>query len=232
MAQRFTEQAEAQVNPTFQAQTQALQAQIPDIQKLFAGLSSGLEQQGARQLQTGVRDIVEDASARGVLRSTLPVDARQDFQSQLSGALAESLGRLNLEQGQQIGNVNQQIGDLGRQRLGAVTSLADSLQQQDLRERNFAAEEKARQQDFDLRKQELALRARSSGGEVSRGEVSNRELFASALATGTGSDGKTDPGTYNTLKNQFVSAGYGTFKEFHDTYFNQFANPDHWWDYV
>lgn len=71
---------------------------------------------------------------------------------------------------------------------------------------------------------------RSSGGSGGSSQPSNQELFASALAAKTGKDGKVSPGTYNSLKKQWVSAGYGDYKSFHDRFW-KFANQAHWWDY-
>ena len=59
---------------------------------------------------------------------------------------------------------------------------------------------------------------------------SQQEQFASALAAAAGGDGKVAPGDYNALKNQWVSAGYGDYKSFHDNFW-KFANDQHWWDY-
>lgn len=70
---------------------------------------------------------------------------------------------------------------------------------------------------------------RAASGAASAGP-SNQELFASELAKSAGNDGKVSPGTYNALKQQWVSSGYGDYKAFHDKFW-KFANDKYWWDY-
>lgn len=132
MAQRFVEQATKQLNPVYQKQIKAAQAQIPGIDQYFDTLVTGLE--GQRQAET--QNILESAGSRGVLRSTLPVDAQQE----LGKALLARRGEIDLERSQQMGAVNERVGQLGLQRLSAISELADSLQRRDLMERQFALE--------------------------------------------------------------------------------------------
>lgn len=146
MATRFVQQAEQQVNPLFQQQIQAQQAQIPAIQQLYQTLTQGLQQQAQRELQTGTQSILEDASRRGVLRSTLPVDARTELQAAISQGLIGRMGELGLQQARDISGIQSNIANLGIERLRTITSLADALQAQDLRERQFAMEQAAARQ--------------------------------------------------------------------------------------
>lgn len=122
--------------------------------------------------------ISEDASRRGVLRSTLPVDAQQDLQGQIGAALAQSQGQLGLQQGEAVSGLQSQIGQLGIDRVGAVNSLANTLNKQDLSRQQFsyqkqrdAQEAEMARQRFEFEKQQAAeqiaiarQRANSSGG--------------------------------------------------------------------
>lgn len=143
MAQRFFEQATSQIAPVYDQQIQAAQSQIPAINKLYEALTSSLQQGSQADLQRGVQGIVEDASARGVLRSTLPVDARTQLQGEISRALAEGMANIGRQRLSDITGLQERVGNLQQARLGAITNLADTLQQQDIREREFAAQQEA-----------------------------------------------------------------------------------------
>lgn len=143
MAQRFIEQATKQVSPLYDQQISAAEGQIPQIQNLYNTLIGGLRGESERQLATGTQGIVEDASRRGVLRSTLPVDARTELQGAISSALTQGIGNLNLQQLENVRGLQGQIGQLRLGRQGAIQSLAESLQQADLREREFAMQQQA-----------------------------------------------------------------------------------------
>lgn len=141
MATRFLQQAQQQLNPLFAKQTKAAKAQLPAINQLYDVLVQGLE--GQRQTET--QNILESASSRGVLRSSLPVD----LQTQLGQALLAERGKLEAGRAGDIADVQSDLSQIGLQRAQSVTGLADALQQQSLREREF--------------KMQLAL-ARESGG--------------------------------------------------------------------
>lgn len=163
MATRFVQQATKTLDPLFTQQTKAVKGQIPAIQQLYDALTQGLQFQNQQQLQTGTQNIMEDASARGVLRSSLPVDARTSLTGQLGAALTEGLGRIGAQRAQDISGVNKSLADIGLQRTQSISSLADQLQGADLREREFILRKKQAQQEFALQKQ-LALMKSSSGG--------------------------------------------------------------------
>ena len=127
MANRFTEQARQQIGGVYNQHIQAAQQQIPRIQQLYETLTQGLEQAAQSQIQSGTQDILESASQRGVLRSTLPVDAQQELQSTIGQSLAEALGQQRLQQAQDVGAVRQRIGDIRTQRSQQIQSLADTL---------------------------------------------------------------------------------------------------------
>lgn len=152
MAQRFIEQAQQQVAPIYDQQIRAAQAQIPEIQNLYNTLIGGLRGESERQLATGTQNILEDAARRGVLRSTLPVDTRTELQGAISSALTRGIGDLSLQQLENVRGLQGQIGQLQLGRQGAIQSLAESLQQADLREREF-------QRALELQRQQAAQRA-------------------------------------------------------------------------
>lgn len=120
--------------------------------------------------------ISEDASRRGVLRSTLPVDAQQDLQGQIGAALAQSQGQLGLQQGEAVSGLQSQIGQLGIDRVGAVNSLANTLNKQDLSRQQFSYQKQRDAQEAELARQRFeyekqlaqqqlaAARSRASSG--------------------------------------------------------------------
>lgn len=79
-----------------------------------------------------------------------------------------------------------------------------------------------------VQQQNANTASRSSSGSST---PSKQEEFAAALAARAGGDGKVSPGTYNSLKNQWVAAGYGSYADFHNRFWKQFVNESHWWDY-
>lgn len=137
MATRFYQQATSQIAPVYDQQIKAAQSQIPSINKLYDALTSSLQQGSQTQLQQGVQGISEDASRRGVLRSTLPVDARTQLQGEISAALTSGLTDIGRQRLSDVSNIQDRIGTLRTNRLSSITGLADTLQQQDIREREF-----------------------------------------------------------------------------------------------
>jgi hypothetical protein len=168
MAQRFIEQATQQVAPLYDQQISAAEGQIPQIQNLYNTLIGGLRGESERQLATGTQGIVEDASRRGVLRSTLPVDARTELQGAISSALTQGLGNLNLQQLENVRGIQGQIGQLRLGRQGAIQSLSESLQQADLREREFAMQQEA---------------AREAARRAQAAQATDRTAFENLIAT-------------------------------------------------
>lgn len=168
MATRFIQEAESQLAPAFQTQIQGLESQIPQIGNLFDTLSTGLQQTSQRQIESGSKSIVEDAARRGVLRSTLPVDARQELQSTIGQALTEGLSQLGAQRAQQIGNVRSQVGQLGISRAQAIAELSRALETQDLARQQLEFEkqkfEKEFQADQAARAAALAAEAKSAAG--------------------------------------------------------------------
>lgn len=223
MAQRFVEQATNEIGPVYSQQIDQLNSQIPAIQQLYQTLTQGLQQQTNQQIDTGVRDITEDASRRGVLRSTLPVDARQSLLTTLSQALAEGTGKLNLQQAQEVGNIKSQVGQLGIQRASAIQSLADTLYGRDMKERQFQMEQQQAAQAMAL--------ARSKGGGGGSGRAPTQAETVSSAASSlfadlkknnlVGRDGYVSPQTYAEYRRAWGAAGFTDF----DKYFAGLKNP-------
>lgn len=225
MATRFLEQATSQLAPVYEQQIAGIQSQIPAIQQLYQTLTQGLQQQNQMQLETGTQNIVEDASRRGVLRSTLPVDARTSLVGQLGAALNEGLGRLGLQQTQDIGSLNERIAGLRVSSAKDIADLARALETQDLERLKLEETIRSNRASEDISR--ASARAGAGGGGT---ETTRAEEFAAALAGAAGNDGKVSPGDYNALKQQWVAAGYGSYKDFHDKFW-RFVNENHWWDY-
>lgn len=199
MATRFTDEASAQLNPYFQQQEQAVQQQLPAIQKLYDTLLQGLEGQRATETQ----NILESASQRGVLRSTLPVD----LQTQLGATLLGERGKLESQRAGDIANVNKSLADIGLQRTSAVSQLADALQQSDLRERQFQMQQQQAQQQYQLDQQRLQAETAARAGGGTRQLTPQQEVL-NAFAT----FGKQKNATESVIIPMIMSA-YGYSKQ-------------------
>lgn len=186
MATQFQQQAEAQLNPLFNQQQQAIQSQIPSIQNLYDTLTKGLQGQYQQNLASGVQGIVEDASARGVLRSTLPVDARQSLTGQLGAALQQSLGELGARRAGDIAGVNTSLAQLGLQRASSIADLSRALETQDLERQRLAMDKQNAERQFQLEQQKLAA-ARQSAASQAAPKLSIDQEILNAFAS--------DPGT-------------------------------------
>lgn len=217
MATKYEKQATKTLAPIYQKQQQAIQSQIPAIQQLYQTLTQGLNQNYETNLASGVQGINEDASARGVLRSTLPNDSRAALTAQLGAALQQSLGQIGAQQAGDIAGINTQIGDLGIKRVGAITDLSNTLQAQAF------DRQKAKQQQKQF-EQELALareRAAASVASPSIGSVTSK--IGGALSGAAGSDGYVSPQAYAAAKRDWINQGLSS-KKF-DEVFAAYRNP-------
>lgn len=144
MALTLTQQANQQLAPAYNQQIQATQAQIPAITQLYQALFQGLEGQGRVQRQ----GIFEDTSARGVLRSTLPVD----LQTGLSQALIQKRGELSGQQAQDIGKVQSSLADINVNRANAIAQLVNALRTQALESSRFSFERQQASRELALQR--------------------------------------------------------------------------------
>jgi hypothetical protein len=153
MASRFTQQATAQLAPAYQQQIAAVQSQIPAIQQLYQALIQGLQ----GQQQAGNQNILEDASARGVLRSSMPVYGQQ----QLGQQILQQQGQYAGQQQKELGGIYSQIAGINTERATGIANLANSLygndiQQQSLNNqiaqgnRSYALQQQTAQQQYQL----------------------------------------------------------------------------------
>jgi hypothetical protein len=231
VATRFYEEAQQQLNPIYQQQQTAIESQVPAIQNLYQTLIQGLQSSSQQQLNSGTQNIVEDASRRGVLRSTLPVDARQSLQGQISQALLQGQGQLASQQAQDIAGVNEKLGTLGIQRTGAIADLARSLETQDLERQKFIQAQAEADRNYQLEQQKLEIArqsARSSGGSGRAPTAAeNTQMAASALARElqgvAGRDGYVSPQDYAAGRREWVAAGFSS--KSYDDYFAGYKNP-------
>ena len=155
MATRYTEEATAQIAPLYDQQQQAISSQIPAIQQLYNTLMQGLQTGYDTQLSTGVQGINEDASARGVLRSTLPNDSRAALTGQLGQALLEGRAQLGRQQAGDVAGINERLGSLGINRANAIAELSRSLESQDLDRQKFEYQKQLDQQQLQIERSKV-----------------------------------------------------------------------------
>lgn len=196
MATQFQQQAEAQLNPLFNQQQQAIQSQIPSIQNLYNTLTQGLQTQYQQNLSSGVQGIVEDASARGVLRSTLPVDARQSLTGQLGAALQQSLGELGAKRASDLAGVNQSLAQLGLQRASSIADLSRALETQDLERQRLAMDRQNAEREFQLEQQKIAASQAAP-------QLSIEQEILNAFASDPGVPGYTEKVIIPAIRSKF-----------------------------
>lgn len=213
----------------YNQQINAVKAQVPAIQKLYQTLTSGLQSQYDTNLASGVQSINEDASARGVLRSTLPNDARVSLTGQLGAALQQSLGQLGQQRASDIANINQQLGQLRIGKVNDINSLANALAQTDYNNRELAVRrQELAQRQAEARAAAAAAAARSSGGGYSSGGKLSLGEAESAVRSSftTGTDGYVNPKEWNQYLAQWNARGLST-SSFVKA-FKNYANPWHY----
>lgn len=94
------------------------------------------------------QNILEDAGGRGLLRSTIPVDA----QTGLAQRLIQQQGQYSAEMAQQLGGVNQSIGQLGIDQAKSISGLAGDLEARALAQRQFALDKTQSTRSYNLDK--------------------------------------------------------------------------------
>lgn len=211
----FYTQAQDQLNPVYQQSEQAIQAQIPAIQQLYTSLLGGLESQGKTQNQ----NILESAGARGVLRSSLPVD----LQTTLAQTLLGERGKLGAQQAQDTAKVNESLGNLRIQKVQGIQSLADTLYQRDLKEREFQMQQQLAAQQA---AQQAASSGRSGGGGGSglKEQVAQGKAYITQqLAANSGRDGFVSRATFANALNDWQALG-GNTRTFWQQY-GRYTNP-------
>mgnify|MGYP007031183512 CR=1 FL=1 len=215
-----TAQAAQQLDPTYNQAQAAVGAQVPAIQSLYSSLNQGLQQQGANQLS----NVLQSAVLRGVSTPELAGNT----QAALAQSLAQSQAQLGVQQGQNIAGANQQVGQLGVQRVNDITSLAQSLlsgnqqeqkaqmtNQADTRQQNLSLLKN--QQNFNVNQQQYntaqakaAARAAASAAQFDITGVSQSQLTRQLrlqLGAAQGPNGKVGPKHLAIAYNTWLSAG-------------------------
>lgn len=143
--QPYVTEANNQLAPAYDQQRSAVQSQIPAIQQLYDVINRGLDIQGKAQKQ----DIYEQASGRGVLRSTIPVNR----QTALAGSILQQKGELGARQAQEVSKVNSELGSLGVNQVSAVSQLAQALANRALQDRQLQVQQEQANRSYDLQRQ-------------------------------------------------------------------------------
>lgn len=92
-------------------------------------------------------------------------------------------------------------------------------------QQQFEASEADKQRVFTAQQNEKdRATSRSNAAASKANEPTPSQNMAAALSAQTGNDGFVSPGTYQSMKNQWISGGYGNSASF-DTTFAGFRNP-------
>lgn len=97
----------------------------------------------------GNQNILENASSRGLLRSTIPVDA----QAGLGQQILQQQGMNAVNQAKEIGGIQSQIGGLASDRANAIAQLANALQQAFTGQREVDLQARQYNREYALQKQ-------------------------------------------------------------------------------
>lgn len=147
MATSFTRQANRQLGRSFNNVIRSQQRQLPAVNQKFDDLISGL---GGLQKQQNL-NALEDASARGVLRSTIPVDA----QTNIAQGIVAQQGQLEGERLSEIGKINTGIAQTRLQKATSIADLVSALMDRAFRERQFNQDSKLADRQFRLDQEAL-----------------------------------------------------------------------------
>jgi len=132
LATKYVKQATKVYTTLYKQQISAVQSQIPAINQLYTALNQGL----MNTQKTETQNILEDASGKGMLMSTQPVDKR----TQLAQTILQQAGQYAAQQAQEISKVNQAVGDLRVNKTRDIQSLATTLRQGALDKQKLALE--------------------------------------------------------------------------------------------
>lgn len=160
MATSYVKQATSKLAPAYTQQINAYKSQIPAVQQLYETLNKGLTGQQAAGNQT----ILENASSRGLLKSTIPVYD----QSVLGAQIIQQQGQNAANEQQALAQINQGIAGIGVDQANAIAQLANALWQQanqtqqfnftkQQANRDYALQQKLGNQQFELAKQKASL---------------------------------------------------------------------------
>jgi hypothetical protein len=152
MAERFIQNANAQLQPVFGAAKQQIQSQLPAIDQLYATLVQGLQ----GQAQTAQGDILQSAADRGVTRDPAQIQAA------LGQSVDAAQAQLGAQQAEQRSGITQDLTGLNVGRVQAGNDIGGGVQQANLagQENQMKLQDLQRQQNLNLqdvtRKAELS----------------------------------------------------------------------------
>lgn len=144
MATRYVQAATKQLAPAYATQINAAKSQIPAIQQLYQTLMQGLT--GFQQTEN--QNILEGASGRGLLNSTIPVDA----QTTLGQQVVAKQGEYGMQQGQQLGEIYNQIAGLNVNKAKDIAGLGLNMQQNALQQTQFNYQKQQANRQYQLAK--------------------------------------------------------------------------------
>lgn len=211
MAERFTRQAQQELNPVIAASQQMITPNISATQQLFRNLVAGLEGQAA----TSVSDINADATARGVGRAGLA----QDVTAGLNPALMAGTTGLGAQQAGQLSDLRVAGGQLQADKATLVNQLASSLQESDIDNRKFELDKVTQDREQQLRiqqaRQQAARRAAAAAesaanqkGLMDMSESELERLTRLGLGNVQGGDGYVSPENLAKAYNVWAQAGF------------------------
>ena len=117
------------------------------------------------QQQAGNLNILEDASARGVLRSSMPVVGQQ----QLGQQILQQQGQYAGQQQKELGGIYSQVAGLNTERANSIANLSNSLYGLDIQKQTLNNQINQGNRQYDLQRQtadqqyQLSLQAARGG---------------------------------------------------------------------
>lgn len=208
-----------QLNTVYNPQRDLINQQIAQIPGMFNAERQGLEQAKVNAF----RDITTQSNRNGMFFSGF----RPEEEARYTGTkYLPALADVGRRQQERQFSLQDALNKVHQTQFGQAQTSLQAILDREAEERRY------QQQRADQAAQAARSRGGGGGGRSGGGGggPSQQEQFAAALAGAAGKDGKVSPGDYNALKNQWVAAGYGDYKAFHDKFW-RFANNQHWWDY-
>lgn len=221
----------AQYSASFDPQRQLIDADIEMNAKAGAAQEQGLEAKKTKSFG----QIEQNAQSKGMLFSGFTPDAQATYtadtylpalanlQAAIAGTRSSLLGKkAELDSTARTQALGAQEGDIA-----AVRSW-QTMQEQ----ARLAAEQAAKERAFTAAENERNRRAAAADSAANRAAAASKgssgptasQMMSEALSAKTGSDGYVSPGTYSSMKNQWVAGGYGKAKDF-DAAFAGYRNP-------
>lgn len=219
----------AEQNAALQPQYNLLDQDIQSNDQAGEAQVAGLD---ARK-RTAFKGIEQTASDKGMFFSGFSPNEQAEY---TAGTYLPALAQLQSTIAQTRSNLLGKKAELGKSafdtafstREGDLKTLADWNKM--TAEQQFNATEADKQRVFQAQQNEKDRQnQRSIASSSSKASAANQptsaQNMAAALSAKTGDDGFVSPGTYGSLKNQWVAGGYGDAKSF-DAAFAGYRNPN------